>query len=347
MSIIVACECGRKFRAKEEHVGKRTKCPICGRSLVIAAQATSTSGEDTPPSSQSSAMGVSASRSKKEVAIRAEVVAKPSTRQAGKITSQAEVAGQLPCFFCQKTPHLVDYAHRAKMFIVEKATGEGWGAVQRGLPRLLGGVGGLVGGLLPSQVVVYRKCTIRIPRCAGCAARHERIEQRQKRWILIPAIVCGIVSALPLMAIGLFAMCKGEVLPGIIIMTIGGGMVFVLVMLLGVLVASTIEKTLRPRKLGANAGDVAPAYPLIKELVSQGWLIGEKPNVKEGVKLLAFSETIEQEVKPTSIDEVEIEREPCPKCGTEILLTTTARKTGCVCPRCAKLTLPGLEPFLG
>lgn len=36
MPIIVSCGCGRKFRAKEEHIGKRAKCPACGEALVIS-----------------------------------------------------------------------------------------------------------------------------------------------------------------------------------------------------------------------------------------------------------------------------------------------------------------------
>jgi hypothetical protein len=35
MAIPVACECGKKFRAKDEHAGKRTRCPGCGTELRI------------------------------------------------------------------------------------------------------------------------------------------------------------------------------------------------------------------------------------------------------------------------------------------------------------------------
>ncbi len=38
MSIIVACQCGKRFRAKSEHAGKRAKCPGCGHILVISSQ---------------------------------------------------------------------------------------------------------------------------------------------------------------------------------------------------------------------------------------------------------------------------------------------------------------------
>lgn len=37
MTISIQCACGKKFRAKDEHAGKRTKCPDCGRTLTIGA----------------------------------------------------------------------------------------------------------------------------------------------------------------------------------------------------------------------------------------------------------------------------------------------------------------------
>jgi hypothetical protein len=36
MAVIVTCQCGKRFRAKDEHVGKRAKCPGCGNALVIS-----------------------------------------------------------------------------------------------------------------------------------------------------------------------------------------------------------------------------------------------------------------------------------------------------------------------
>jgi len=44
MAIVVACTCGKRFSAKDEHGGKLAKCPACGRALVIpnpGAKATS------------------------------------------------------------------------------------------------------------------------------------------------------------------------------------------------------------------------------------------------------------------------------------------------------------------
>ena len=35
MSIAVVCQCGKKFQAKDEHAGLKTKCPACGQPLVI------------------------------------------------------------------------------------------------------------------------------------------------------------------------------------------------------------------------------------------------------------------------------------------------------------------------
>jgi hypothetical protein len=39
MAIAFSCECGKRFRAKDEHAGKRSKCPVCGRELMIPVQA--------------------------------------------------------------------------------------------------------------------------------------------------------------------------------------------------------------------------------------------------------------------------------------------------------------------
>ena len=33
--ISVSCSCGRRFKAEDHHAGKRTHCPVCGKSLVI------------------------------------------------------------------------------------------------------------------------------------------------------------------------------------------------------------------------------------------------------------------------------------------------------------------------
>ncbi|HVA51622.1 MAG TPA: HEAT repeat domain-containing protein [Pirellulales bacterium] len=35
MSISVVCQCGKKFQAKDEHAGAKTKCPVCGQPLTI------------------------------------------------------------------------------------------------------------------------------------------------------------------------------------------------------------------------------------------------------------------------------------------------------------------------
>jgi hypothetical protein len=53
MSISVVCRCGKKFQAKEEHAGARTKCPVCKEPLTIP-QPTSAH-----PSSQAAASSAS------------------------------------------------------------------------------------------------------------------------------------------------------------------------------------------------------------------------------------------------------------------------------------------------
>ena len=35
MSIVLECECGKRFRGKDEYVSRQMKCPVCGRLLVI------------------------------------------------------------------------------------------------------------------------------------------------------------------------------------------------------------------------------------------------------------------------------------------------------------------------
>jgi DNA-directed RNA polymerase subunit RPC12/RpoP len=37
MAISFACDCGRKLRAKDEHSGKKVKCPDCGATITIPA----------------------------------------------------------------------------------------------------------------------------------------------------------------------------------------------------------------------------------------------------------------------------------------------------------------------
>ena len=37
--ILVLCSCGRKFKADDQHAGKRTRCPVCGNMLVIGQPA--------------------------------------------------------------------------------------------------------------------------------------------------------------------------------------------------------------------------------------------------------------------------------------------------------------------
>jgi hypothetical protein len=48
MSVIVSCRCGKKFRAQDEHLGKRAKCPACGEVLVILAPTEVSKPQPTP-----------------------------------------------------------------------------------------------------------------------------------------------------------------------------------------------------------------------------------------------------------------------------------------------------------
>jgi len=40
MSVVLSCRCGKKFHSRDEHVGKRAKCPNCGTVLTIPAPPT-------------------------------------------------------------------------------------------------------------------------------------------------------------------------------------------------------------------------------------------------------------------------------------------------------------------
>jgi DNA-directed RNA polymerase subunit RPC12/RpoP len=39
MAIVVVCQCGKKFHTKDENVGRKAKCPVCGNTLVIDRRA--------------------------------------------------------------------------------------------------------------------------------------------------------------------------------------------------------------------------------------------------------------------------------------------------------------------
>ena len=44
MSIEVACQCGKTFKAKDEHAGLRAKCPSCGTTIDIPTTGPSATG---------------------------------------------------------------------------------------------------------------------------------------------------------------------------------------------------------------------------------------------------------------------------------------------------------------
>ncbi len=44
MPITVTCKCGKRFRVRDEHAGKRGKCPSCGAAVTIPA-----AGAEAPP----------------------------------------------------------------------------------------------------------------------------------------------------------------------------------------------------------------------------------------------------------------------------------------------------------
>ena len=42
--ITVKCRCGKQFKAKPEHAGKRFPCPTCGSTLEVPRASATTSG---------------------------------------------------------------------------------------------------------------------------------------------------------------------------------------------------------------------------------------------------------------------------------------------------------------
>jgi len=49
MAIVVSCDCGKQFRTKDEHAGRKGRCPECGGLIAIPA-ATPVMGAGPPPS---------------------------------------------------------------------------------------------------------------------------------------------------------------------------------------------------------------------------------------------------------------------------------------------------------
>ncbi|HET6880351.1 MAG TPA: HEAT repeat domain-containing protein [Pirellulales bacterium] len=49
MSIPVVCQCGKKFQAKDEHAGLKTKCPVCGQPLTIPRAGEKPAASAAPP----------------------------------------------------------------------------------------------------------------------------------------------------------------------------------------------------------------------------------------------------------------------------------------------------------
>jgi pyruvate/2-oxoacid:ferredoxin oxidoreductase beta subunit len=45
MPIDFACECGRRFRVRDEYAGKQTHCPGCGSGLVVPTGMRASSGD--------------------------------------------------------------------------------------------------------------------------------------------------------------------------------------------------------------------------------------------------------------------------------------------------------------
>jgi hypothetical protein len=49
MAIKFSCECGQRFTAKDEHAGRRSRCPSCGRAVIIPSAPQPERNESTLP----------------------------------------------------------------------------------------------------------------------------------------------------------------------------------------------------------------------------------------------------------------------------------------------------------
>ncbi len=58
MTIEFECQCGKRLRVKDEHAGKKVKCPACGEPLVVPRSKQSARTETAGDSARASARGV-------------------------------------------------------------------------------------------------------------------------------------------------------------------------------------------------------------------------------------------------------------------------------------------------
>ena len=47
--LVVVCKCGKRLRARDEHAGKRAKCPVCGHKLIIPKPKTQLEAHNSGP----------------------------------------------------------------------------------------------------------------------------------------------------------------------------------------------------------------------------------------------------------------------------------------------------------
>jgi hypothetical protein len=82
MSISVVCQCGKKFQAKDEHAGARTKCPVCGQPLTIPK----------PIEAKAAATPSAVNAAPAAIAAKQPAVAAPKQPAAAKAPAQAPAA---------------------------------------------------------------------------------------------------------------------------------------------------------------------------------------------------------------------------------------------------------------
>jgi hypothetical protein len=244
MSLIVACECGKKFRAKEEHTGRRTKCPICGRALVIAAEASSIARDRDVARSQSGTTHGSATRPETEAVICAEVVT-----ESASATLPCQQGSPI-CFFCGRCPSREASSYQVGVFRVVRVPDKSPVSLR-------------------DEALVYCTRTESVPRCEACESAYEntaKLSRATLLWSLFAGLLVGVVCA-AIQAFRSGATKPPNVLAGLSVL--GGTVGAIIVLLFRSLKTPNLLKGIRPLTDARNSVNAA---------LTHGWKLGDKPD---------------------------------------------------------------------
>ena len=241
MSIIVACECGRKFRAKEEHAGKRTKCPVCGRMLVIAAQVPTTPREGAIVSPQTGAVRVPTDPPGIGTVVRAEVVAESSSK------SPPHKQCSSVCFFCGHNESQETVSYPVHMF--KLAPGKSFTSL--------------------STIDYYCTHTELVPRCETCKGIHENVAKWSSMFLL-KSLFAGLLLGAVLAIIQIVRLRLPQPLQAVLGGSALGG-------ICGAIVGVVLRPIRRPHVL-RGIRPLTDNAPSVQDALTQGWKLGEVPD---------------------------------------------------------------------